>query len=61
MCGHSLYNPICDINEKSKQPTTRYVQVTGALGTLQELILHSPGLHKSYIKNPLFAIAYISG
>ena len=28
---------------------------------LQELILHSPGLHKSYTKNPLFANAYILG
>ena len=46
---------------QSLKPTTKYVQVTGALGTLQELILHSPGLHNIYIKNPPFAIAYISG
>ena len=34
--------------------------MTGALGILQELILHSPGLLKSY-KKSLLEIAYILG
>ena len=35
---------------QSLKPTTHDVQVSDALGPLQCVILHSPQLHKSYIK-----------
>ena len=41
---------------QSLKLTTHQVLLTGALGTLQEAILHTPGLHKK----PTFANAYIS-
>ena len=31
---------------QSLKLTTHQVQLTGAIGTLQEAILHTPGLHK---------------